>query len=94
MKQQNPCICVKFYVFILIYTDKLGKTNPEKERLLALLSKCELSSVAETFLKHEVTVDIIWNLNNEILSDLQLDNMDRLKYDIAREKYGGQQGNL
>ena len=81
------------YVCILIDTDKLGKTNPENDRLLELLRQCELSSVSEKFVRHNVTVDIIWSLNDEIISDLQLDRMDRLKYDIARKKYGGDQGN-
>ena len=82
------------YSCILIDTDRSGKTNPENDRLLELLRQCELSSVSEKFVRHNVTVDIIWSLNDEILSDLQLGSMDRLKYDTARKKYGGDQGNL
>ena len=61
---------------------------------MELFEQCELSTVVEKFLKIDVTVDIVWSLEEDILSQLELNRMERLKYDEAKKKYGDQKGNL
>ena len=61
---------------------------------MELFEQCELSTVVEKFLKLDVTVDIVWSLEEDILSQLELNRMERLKYDEAKKKYGDQKGNL
>ena len=61
---------------------------------MELFEQCELSTVVEKFLKLDVTVDIVWSLEEDILSQLELNRMERLKYDEAKKKYGEQKGNL
>ena len=59
-----------------------------------LFEQCELSTIVEKFLKLDVTVDIVWSLEEDILSQLELNRMERLKYDEAKKKYGENKGNL
>ena len=77
------------------FTDKSGGNNTEVKQLLELLSQYQLSSLADEFLKKKITVGIIWDLDDDILSKMDLTATDRLKYTNARKEYEGskQQGN-
>ena len=62
---------------------------------MELLKQCQLSSVADKFLKNNITARIIWDLDDEILSSMDLTAIDRLKYYNARDEHGDhkKQGN-
>ena len=54
---------------------------------MELLKQRNLSSVADKFLKNNVTAGIIWNLDDEILSSMDLTAIERLKYYNAKEEH-------
>ncbi len=76
----------------LKFTGSTEKLSPANSELLKLLEKCNLMSLAPKFQKHDVTVDIIWDLDDDMLSELNLTKIEKLKYTTARKKFG-KQGN-
>ena len=74
----------------LFFIDESGQLNHENTQLLELMRQCNLSSVAPKLQKLGVTVDVVWLLNDDIISDLRLTNVELLRYNTAKEKYGGQ----
>ena len=74
------------------FTGSTNKSSPANSELVELLKKSNLMSLAPKFQKHDVTVDVIWFLNDAVLSELNLSELEKLKYNTARKKFG-EQGN-
>ena len=71
----------------LILTGSNEKINSTNSELLELLKKSNLMSLAPKFQKHGVTVDVIWLLDDAVLSELNLTELEKLKYNTARKKF-------
>ena len=51
------------------------------------LTEFNIQSLYDKFYKKEVTVDIVWDLNDQLLEDIGLTPLEKLKYTKAKEKY-------
>ena len=56
------------------------------------LTKFNIQSLYDKFYKKQVTIDIVWDLNNEMLEDIGLTSLEKLKYAKAKEKQNITQG--
>ena len=53
---------------------------------MELLERFDLSSIAHKFQENGVTVDILWDLDDEIFSELNLSKVEILRYKKAKNK--------
>ena len=74
------------------FTGTTNKSSPANSDIVELLKKSNLMSLAPKFQKHAVPVDVIWFLNDAVLSELNLSELEKLKYNTARKQFG-EQGN-
>ena len=82
------CKIKKVFKSIFYFSDQQGEIGGEATQLLELLERCNLSSMAHKFQENGVTFDIIWDLNDEVLSELKLSKVERMKYNKAKKSYG------
>ena len=82
------CKIKKAFQSIFYFSDQQGEIGGETTQLLELLERCNLSSMAHKFQENGVTVDIIWDLDDEALSELKLSKAERIKYIKAKKTYG------
>ena len=64
----------------------------ENSRLIELLEQCSLKSLVPKFQQAGVTAEIFWHLDDEMLSDMNLSSIEKLKYNNSK-KIHGPQGN-
>ena len=58
-----------------------------KNELLKVMTEFEIHGLYEKFHENGVTIEVIWKLTDEILSDvLKLNSLEKLKYEIAKDK--------
>ena len=67
--------------------------DQEGRRLIELLEKCNLKSLAPKFQQFGVTAEVFWSLDDEMLSIINLSSIERLRYKTAKTNHGTQ-GNL
>ena len=75
------------YLYFCI-VDKTIKGNPDQVGISEELSQCMLSSLLPKFLQFGVTKDILWHLDDEDLTNIDLTKMEKKRYFIAKKKYG------
>ena len=66
--------------------------DQEGRRLIELLEKCNLKSLAPKFQQLGVTAEVFWSLDDEMLSNINLSSIERLRYDTSKKSHG-RQGN-
>ena len=64
--------------------------DQEGRRLVELLEQCSLKSLAPKFQESGVTAEIVWHLNDEMLSNMNLSLIEKLKYKTAKKSHGPQ----
>ena len=65
----------------------------ENSRLIELLEQCSLKSLVPKFQQAGVTAEIFWHLDDEMLSIINLNPIEILRYNTAKANHGAQ-GNL
>ena len=83
---KNIINCSVSYCFNSFPIDKTGMRNKKNTELLKLLEERNLSSLAHKFQKSGLTADMVWKLDDSILSNLDLTRLERKKYEIAKER--------
>ena len=64
----------------------LEKANKSKD-LSEVMIEAGISDLYGKFQAKGVTVDVIWDLSDDLLSFLELDPMEKFRYENARKKY-------
>ena len=60
--------------------------SKKDKRLEAILTKYNILNLYDVFENNSITTEVIWELNDEHLTDLGLSIGDRLKYKKAKEQ--------
>ena len=55
--------------------------------LLEVMSEAGISDLYGQFKRKGVTVDVIWELSDDLLNFLELNPMEKFRYENARKKY-------
>ena len=58
----------------------------ESKHLLQVMREAGIHDLYGKFQRKGVTVDVIWELSEDMLSFLELDPMEKFRYEYAREK--------
>ena len=58
-----------------------------QSELFELMQEFRIESMYDTFNEYGVTVDEIWKLDDEMINDMNLNKLQKLKYRTAKEKF-------
>ena len=77
------------YIRFLENADALiGQSNLcEKSELQAVLVKYGISDLLEKFMKAKINKKIVWLLNDELLAEIDLTGIEKMRYHCAKQTW-------
>ena len=61
--------------------------SDNNELVLNELKQYQIECLSEKFLKKKITMELIWDLDDDLLNSIGLDPIEKKKYEIAKKKW-------